>query len=82
MHSPKYIIAWLKWPMKFSDLTIHVLRNSSNKVSQAKRSIGGERRAEQWMQKMSNHAQVDNANDEISGSAISKRKMDDLRIKT
>lgn len=64
-------------------MTIHVLRSYGNNVTQAKRSIGRERRAEQRMQKMSSCAQVDSANNKISSeSAISERKMDDLRIKT
>lgn len=46
---------------------------------QAKRLIGGERIA---VHKMSNHAQVDNANDKLSETAINERKIDDLRIKT
>lgn len=66
------------------DLTIHVLRSYGNNVAQAKRSIRGERRAEQRMQKkMSSHTQMDSAIDKISSeSAISEEKMDDLRIKT
>lgn len=45
----------------------------------AKRLIGGEKIAEH---KRSNHAQVDSANDKISATAVSERKIDDLRIKT